>query len=173
MIDGGVDGSAVARVLIVDDSPSVRSLLARRLRAQGYELDEAPDGESGAEKAVTAPPDLVITDLHMKGISGVQLCRILRSEPATAHVPVVLLTASGDKRSRFWARSAGAAAYVSKDKIDDLVTLLPGLLASQPAPARTPERPSGGRRTIQERMSNILDTALFDSVIAGSKAMNR
>jgi len=162
--------SSLARVLVVDDSLSVRSLLALRLRAQGYQVEEAEDGESGAEKAVASVPDLVVTDLHMKGISGVQLCRILRSDPVTAHVPVVLLTASGDKRSRFWARSAGAAAYVGKDKVDELVTLLPALLATAAASSATratPERVSSGRRTIQERMSAILDAALFESVIAG------
>jgi two-component system cell cycle response regulator len=159
----------LAHVLIVDDSASVRSLLGARLRENGHVVDEAADGESGAERAVVAPPDVVVTDLLMKGISGVQLCRILRNEPATAHIPVVLLTASGDKRSRFWARSAGAAAYLSKDRLSDLVGLIPTLLASRASPAThaSLDRPVGARRTLQERMSAILDGALFDSVIAG------
>jgi two-component system cell cycle response regulator len=145
----------------------VRSLLAARLRASGFEVQEAVDGEDGAERAMLAPPDLVVTDLLMKGISGVQLCRILRSDPATAHVPVVLLTASGDKRSRFLAKSAGAAAYLSKDRLEDLVGLLPTL------PVRTSGSPASGdvgspsRKTLNERMSAVLDSALFDSVIAG------
>ncbi len=163
----------MARVLVVDDSPSVRSLLSLRLGAKGYTVDEAPDGESGADKAIARPPDVVVTDLHMKGISGVQLCRILRSEPVTAHVPVVLLTASGDKRSRFWARSAGAAAYVGKDRVEDLLEIVPRLLASPTAsahavsPVGSAEREGSSRLTAQERMSAILDAALFDSVVAG------
>jgi two-component system, cell cycle response regulator len=158
----------VARVLVVDDSSSIRSLLASRLRESGFEVDEAPDGETGCERAVARPPDIVVTDLVMKGLSGVQLCRILRSDPATAHIPIVLLTASGDKRSRFWARSAGAAAYLFKDRIDDLVGLLPTLLSQAgPPPSGPTERVPSPRRTLHERMSAILDTALFDSVIAG------
>jgi len=158
----------VPRVLVVDDSPSVRSLLTARLRACGYEVDEASDGESGAEKAVSGAPDAVVTDLNMKGISGVQLCRILRSDPATAHIPVMLLTASGDKRSRFWARTAGAAAYLGKDRLDDLVGLLPKLIASGGDPAfAVGDRGPSVRGSLQERMSAILDAALFDSVIAG------
>ncbi len=161
----------MARVLVVDDSSSVRSLIATRLRAQGYEVDEAADGESGAERALTDPPDVVVTDLVMKGISGVQLCRILRNEPATAHIPVVLLTASGDKRSRFWARSAGAAAYLGKDRLGDLDGLLPTLLLSAAAGAAVAaaerERAGPTRRTLRERISAVLDTALFESVIAG------
>lgn len=161
----------MARVLVVDDSSSVRSLIATRLRAQGYDVDEAVDGESGAERALLAPPDIVVTDLVMKGISGVQLCRILRNEPCTAHIPVVLLTASGDKRSRFWARSAGAAAYLGKDRLDDLDGLLPRLLSSvQPGSqviAAEREKSAPTRRTLHDRISAVLDTALFDSVIAG------
>src|SRR5690606_1911616 len=81
--------------------------------------------------ALAKPPDAVVTDLWMPGISGLQLCRLLRAEPATAHVPVVLLTASDDRRSRFWARHAGATAYVTKTEIDRL-TLLLGDLTSTP-----------------------------------------
>ena len=93
------------RVLVVDDSAAVRTLVSSRLREAEYEVEEAGSGEAGAERALCAPPDVVVTDLVMSGISGLQLCRLLRSDPSTAKVPVVLLTGSGDKRSRFWARS--------------------------------------------------------------------
>jgi CheY-like chemotaxis protein len=157
----------MARVLIVDDSPAVRSLLAGRLRGEGHEVTECGDGDAGAQRALTWLPDVVVTDLVMNGMSGVQLCRLLHSEEATAHLPVVLLTGSRDKRSRFWARSAGAAGYVSKDKLDDLVALIPRLaLASPPAVAGAQGR-APARRSTQERMSAILDSALFDAVIAG------
>jgi len=159
----------LARVLVVDDSPSVRALLTERLQAHGHDVEEAATGESGAEMAILSPPDVVVTDLVMAGLSGVQLCRLLRNDPATAHVPVVLLTASGDRRSRFWARSAGAAAYVGKDHLDDLVLLLPTLLpanAAPPPPAPASDR-GGSRQSLYERMSAILDAQLFDSVVAG------
>jgi len=162
----------LARVLVVDDSSSVRSLITTRLRAQGYSVDEAVDGESGAERALASPPDIVVTDLVMKGISGVQLCRILRNEPATAHIPIVLLTASGDKRSRFWARSAGAAAYLGKDRLVDLDDLLPTLLSSAATAMGSTaslqaEKAAPTRRTLHDRISAVLDVALFESVIAG------
>jgi two-component system cell cycle response regulator len=157
----------MARVLVVDDSAAVRSLLATRLRSAGHEVAESADGVSGSERALAWLPDVVVTDLVMNGMSGVQLCRLLRSEQATAHVPVVLLTGSSDKRSRFWARSAGAAAYLSKDKLDELVALVPRLSndARCGAPSSAPRASLG--RTAQERMSAILDAALFDAVIAG------
>ena len=155
----------MARVLVVDDSPSVRALLASRLKEKNHEVQEAVDAQGAMEIALASPPEVVVTDLVMRGLSGVQLCRLLRSDPATAHVPVVLLTASGDKRSRFWARSAGAAAYVSKDHLDDLVALLPNLISGTQAPTGVVK--SRARPALYERISSILDGALFDSVFAG------
>jgi two-component system cell cycle response regulator len=158
----------VALVLVVDDSPAIRTLLAQRLRAEGHDVEEAPDAEVAMERATARVPDVIITDLHMGGVSGVQLCRLLRSDAATAHVPVVLLTASGDKRSRFWARSAGAAGYVSKDRLEDVVALLK-TVAAVPTHAEpvTSAGVSRSRRPMYERISQILDAALFDSVVAG------
>lgn len=155
------------RVLVVDDSSSIRTLLEQRLRAEGYDVEEAADAETAFECATKAPPDVVVTDLVMTGLSGVQLCRLLRNDQATAHVPVVLLTASGDKRSRFWARSAGAAAYVGKDRVEDLIGLLPSLTASPRPRAATTAPTITSRRGLHERISSILDAALFESVLAG------
>jgi two-component system cell cycle response regulator len=153
----------VRRVFVVDDSAAVRARLGDRLRAEGYDVEAFPDAEHAAERALETPPDVVITDLIMPGLSGVQLCRLLRADPATTHVPVLLLTASGDKRSRFWARSAGAAAYLGKDRLDDLIATLPQLVAP---PVSMPQMARRGR-TLAERISAVFDAALFESVLAG------
>ncbi len=153
------------RVLLVDDSPSVRSLLGSRLRDKGFEVEEAPDGVVGAEKALEEPPDIVVTDLWMPGISGVQLCRLLGTEARTRHVPVILVTAESGRRTRFWARCAGAAAYVSKTDVPGLMEAISTLpLAERPALAPSTASPRG---TIHERLSQRLDAALFESVVAG------
>ena len=60
--------------------------------------------------------DAVVSDITMGALSGVQLCRLFKSDPATKDIPVVLLTAADDPRSRFWGRNAGAAAYVAKER---------------------------------------------------------
>jgi two-component system, cell cycle response regulator len=154
------------RVILVDDSASVRALLGEKLRAEGFDVVDVADAVTGAERALASPPNVVITDLWMPGISGVQLCRLLRAEPATAHVPVVLLTASDDRKSRFWARSAGAIAYVTKTRIDDLLGVLHGLTRDAlTAPPTVPR--AGLLGTIHERLSQLLDAALYESVIAG------
>src|SRR5262249_42576876 len=72
----------VQRIILIDDSPSARTLIGSKLREQGWEVDEAPDATTGAELAIASPPDAVVTDLWMPGISGLQLCRLLRAEPA-------------------------------------------------------------------------------------------
>jgi len=154
------------RVVLVDDSVTARGVLAARLRDRGFEVDEAADGVAGAELALARPPDLVMTDLWMPGISGVQLCRLLKSEPRTRDIPVLLVTGESDRRSRFWARCAGAVAYVVKT---DGRALSEALDALAPFVARTPVGPASGttRGSIQERLSQRLDAALFESVVAG------
>jgi two-component system cell cycle response regulator len=157
----------VRRVLLVDDSASARHLLAARLREQGYEVTDAPDAAVGAELALANPPHAVVTDLWMPSISGLQLCRLLRAEPATSCVPIVLLTASDDRRSRFWARCAGATAYVTKTEIDELKKILAEVTKdgeTYPPPGPVP-RSEPGR--VQARLSALLDTALYESTIAG------
>jgi two-component system, cell cycle response regulator len=159
----------VARILLVDDSASARRLLGARLRENNLEVVEVGDAAEAAESALAKPPDAVVTDLWMPGISGLQLCRLLRAEPATAHVPVVLLTASDDRRSRFWARNAGATAYVTKTEIDRLIDVLGDLTSSpktRPPPATTPTVVVT-RGNVPERLSQLLDAHLFESTIAG------
>src|SRR5688572_33279005 len=79
---------------------------------------------TGAELALSAPPAAVIADFWMPGISGIQLCRLLRTEPATADVPVILRGDDDDPRNRFWAERAGAVGYVRKGRVGDLVRML-------------------------------------------------
>lgn len=159
---------AVARILLVDDSASARALIGVRLRDMGHDVVEVARGAEAAELALEDVPDAVVTDLWMPGISGVQLCRLLRAEPATSEVPIVLLTASGDRRSRFWARHAGADAYVTKTEIDSLVHMLGDLttaMRTRPPPSMSASVVMHG--DVQERLSQLLDTSLFESTIAG------
>ena len=78
------------RIVLVDVSAASRDVMVRRLSAQGYVVESAADPIRGAEMALSAPPHAVVADFWMPAISGIQLCRLLRTEPATSEVPVIL-----------------------------------------------------------------------------------
>lgn len=112
-----------ARIILVDTSETSREVMVRRLTAQGYQVEAAADPVTGAELALSSPPAAVIADFWMPSISGIQLCRLLRTEPATAEVPVIL-RGDDDPRNRFWSERAGAVGYVRKGRMSELVRML-------------------------------------------------
>jgi two-component system cell cycle response regulator len=155
------------RILLVDVSNEPREVLVSRLSAQGYAVETADDPATGADMALSAPPAVLIADLWMPSISGVQLCRLLGAEPATAEMPVILRGAADDPRSKFWAERAGAAAYVAKGRMGELVRVLAKVVASRRTGGDFFMQLSGGDVDVRERIARHLDAALFESVIAG------
>jgi two-component system response regulator HydG len=106
------DGRGIARVLVVDDDPGVRYTLREILEAEGLEVDEAEDGEAALGRFEAAPAPLVVTDLRMPRIDGMELLRRLRSRaPGTR---VVVITAHGSERQAVEAMKAGAYDYFRK-----------------------------------------------------------
>jgi CheY-like chemotaxis protein len=112
----------VARILVVDDEPDERFLVSRALRKQGHEVTVAENGAAGLKAAREELPDLVVTDVMMPVMDGVELIRRLRGDPATAGIPI--LTASGD------IHLAGAADAVLAKPYDNarLIMLVDSLL---------------------------------------------
>jgi DNA-binding response OmpR family regulator len=101
----------VARVLVVDDDPTVREVVVSYLRAGGHQVDETGDGESVAALMRDNPADLVVLDLMLPGIDGLEVCRRLR---ASSDVPVIMLTALGTETDRVVGLELGADDYVTK-----------------------------------------------------------
>jgi two-component system KDP operon response regulator KdpE len=99
------------RILIIDDEPQITRVLRAALAAQAYEVRTANDPEEGLQVFRDWPPDLVITDLMMPGMSGVDVCRAIRSRAAT---PVLVLSVREHERSKVEALDAGADDYVTK-----------------------------------------------------------
>jgi len=107
-----VDAPAVvARVLVVEDDPNVAEVVTRYLEREGYEVDAVADGAEGLRRALAAPPDLVVLDLMLPSLSGVEVCRRLR---AVAPVPVIMLTARGEEADRIAGLELGADDYMAK-----------------------------------------------------------
>jgi two-component system, cell cycle response regulator len=154
------------RVIVVDPCDATRDMLARRLQAQGYTVDGVADPAAGADLALGSPPVAVVADLWMPTISGVQLCRLLRTEPATAEVPIILCGDTDEPRNRFWAERAGANAYVQKRRTGELVRSLARAVAAAPRQDSFFFQLAGGTLDVRDRIARYLDGALFDSVIA-------
>jgi two-component system KDP operon response regulator KdpE len=112
----------VTRVLVVDDEPQILRGLGTNLRARGYDVETAPDGEQALEIAARTHPDVVILDLGLPGIDGIDVIRGLR---AWTQIPIIVLSARDQERDKVEALDAGADDYVSKPfGMDELLARL-------------------------------------------------
>ena len=102
------------KILVVDDEKDLVDILAFNLRREQYDVATAADGEKALESARRDPPDLVILDLMMPGIGGLEVCRRMRSDPRTSRIPVIMLTAKGEETDAVVGLSQGADDYVRK-----------------------------------------------------------
>ncbi|MES2219657.1 MAG: response regulator transcription factor [Acidobacteriota bacterium] len=109
-----------SRILIVDDEPQIVRVLSMACTAQGYRVKSAPDGESALNVLKSWPADLVITDLSMPNMDGVELCREIRKQPC--NVPILVLSVRNQEKVKVEALDAGADDYVTKPfQIDELL----------------------------------------------------
>ncbi|MGB8221968.1 MAG: diguanylate cyclase [Polyangiales bacterium] len=151
------------RVLVVDDSPSIRRRVVQKLETMSFHITEASSGEEALALTLEQTFDLVVSDIEMGSITGVQLCRVFRGDPGMADIAFVLLTATKEAKTRFWGRNAGADVYLAKEDMDEL--LLPTI--EKLMKGRTPRdsvRPEV-TGTPLERVSAVLDHHLFDVVV--------
>jgi len=119
------------RILVVDDEPQLTRVLRRSLMAKGYDVRVAGDGEFALETFHDWPPDLVITDLAMPNLTGLELCRRLR---ATSDVPSIVLSVRDEEQTKVQALDAGADDYVTKPfGMDELLARIRAALRRQPA----------------------------------------
>jgi two-component system, cell cycle response regulator DivK len=102
------------RILIVEDSNSVRAILVELLTFYGYEAIEAESATEGVEKALSGTPNLIIMDLGLPDISGINAVKAMKQNPQTAHVPIIALTGSARSELRKGALNAGVVAYLEK-----------------------------------------------------------
>jgi len=110
----GVPHHRRSRVLIADDTESVRSLFERLLSTDGHEVVSAPDGRSALEAIQRDRPDVILLDVEMPGLSGLEVCRRLKADPATRLTPVVMVTGQTDLSDRIRGIEAGADEFLSK-----------------------------------------------------------
>ena len=139
---GGAYCDAVAedRVLLADDDVTVSDVVRRYLELSGMVVEVVGDGAVALDRATAEPPDLVVLDLMLPGLSGLEVCRRLRE---TSSVPIVMLTALGEESDRVLGLELGADDYVTKPFSPRELTLrVRSVLRRSREPARTPERPA-------------------------------
>jgi two-component system KDP operon response regulator KdpE len=141
----------MSRVLVVDDEPQIRRALGINLRARGYDVDLAPDGENALDVAARNHPDVVVLDLGLPGIDGVDVIRGLRG---WSEVPIVVLSVRDAESDKVAALDAGADDYVTKPfGMDELLARLRAAL----------------RRTTHAEEEAVVETADFTIDLAAKK----
>ena len=105
---------AKAKILVVDDEEDIRELVALNLSQEGYKIISCETGEEALEKAGSDLPDLIVLDLMLPGIDGLEVCKKLKSNIKTENIPVVILTAKGEETDVVTGLELGADDYVTK-----------------------------------------------------------
>jgi two-component system chemotaxis response regulator CheY len=110
------------KILIVDDCPTTRKLLGIYLKARGYEVAYAENGLDGIEKIGMNNPNLIITDLNMPYMDGIEFVKSVRADPARCDIPILMVTTEADPEERERAMSVGVNGYLVKPVTAETVT---------------------------------------------------
>jgi two-component system, OmpR family, alkaline phosphatase synthesis response regulator PhoP len=130
-----------ARILVVEDDPDIAALVTRYLDKAGFISDRAASGREALTAVTTRPPDLLVLDLMLPLVDGLEVCRIIRGNESTAGLPIIMLTARADESERIVGLELGADDYLAKPfSPNELVARVRALLrrANRAAAPRTP-----------------------------------
>ena len=161
------------RILVADDSPTIVGILQAMLEEEGYEVIPAMDGIEAISKAYQEIPDLMVLDIFMPKINGYQVCRLLKYDEITAHIPIIMLTGS-ERGDRFWSLETGADEFRTKDfEFQGLMESIERLLSASRT-ARSSKREvievletsePADEIQILSKLSYLLDRQLYRSTI--------
>ncbi|NOZ05372.1 MAG: diguanylate cyclase [Chloroflexi bacterium] len=157
-------------ILIADDSRLVLRMTGAILEGAGYKTSTVLDGFQAIQAAYEQAPDLIILDIMMPQINGYQVCRLLKSDPATTDIPVIMLTSKSQRTDRYWGLSTGADGYLTKGgDTDELLALVQELLAKhhkvRPTQPEGAVSQSSTPFSILERVNNLLDRRLYEVTV--------
>src|SRR6202008_3258084 len=129
-----------ARILVVEDEEALTTLLRYNLEAEGYEVETVARGDDADTRLKERVPDLIVLDWRRPGLSGIELCRRLRTRPDTKQLPIIMLTARGEERERVRGLATGADDYIVKPfSVPELIARVRALLR-RASPERLGER---------------------------------
>lgn len=111
----------MGRVLIVDDVQTERELIGKLVTSAGHQVTYASDGDEVVAKAKECQPNLILLDVVMARVNGFNACRLLRQDPATKDVPIVLVTSKSTTSDQFWGKRQGADDHIAKPFTPDVL----------------------------------------------------
>ena len=137
---------SAGRILVVDDEPQIRRIMRTTLTSAGYEIDDARNGEEALEKVRAFRPDLVLLDMNMPGMDGLETCRAIRSGSTVA---IIMLTVRDSEQDKVQALDAGADDFVTKPfGTPELMARIRAAMRRLPAPVNAPGKVRVGRLVI-------------------------
>jgi len=152
-----MDAVSSKRILIVEDENDVVDLLTLNLRkAGGFLISKAGDGATGLTKARAEKPDFIVLDLMLPKIPGLEVCKILKSEAATRHIPILMLTARAEEIDRVVGLECGADDYVTKPFSPREIVLRIKAILRRGATEEADDRLSAGPITIDPARHEVL-----------------
>jgi diguanylate cyclase (GGDEF)-like protein len=153
--NGGTTGGG-GTILVVDDDPDIARFVEINMRLEGFDVRIARDGEEALSAVAEEMPDLVLLDVMMPRIDGVEVCRRLRADPATAHLPVIMLTAKSLSADKVVGLTAGADDYLIKpfDTLELVARVRSTLRRNAEMRAASPLTNLPGNTRIDEEISN-------------------
>lgn len=145
------DNNDMPKILVIEDEMTLANNLSEKLKGEGYSVMLSMDGEDGLTKVRQEHPDLVVLDIMLPGLDGLSLCRIIRRDPGTNHIPIIMVTARGTEVDKIVGLESGADDYVVK----------PVALGEFLARVRAVLRRPTGRQVLQDELnSNDLQVSL-------------
>ncbi|MFO0752818.1 MAG: response regulator [Thermodesulfovibrionales bacterium] len=156
------------RILVIDDEADIVELVRYNLEKEGYSVESAPEGESALRKVKGGRYDLLVLDLMLPGIHGLDLCRTIRSDPSLSRVPIVMLTAKGEEVDRIVGLEMGADDYLAKPfSPRELVARIKAVLRRTEA-LKEPVRIRGEGDDVLRTGDIVIDRAKY-AVVAGGR----
>ena len=162
------------KILIADDSPVLRMAVSKLLEGEGFEVSTAADGIEAVTSVYETPPDLILLDVKMPRLTGYVACRLIKEDPLTAQIPVLILTSLDSEEDRYWGENSGADGYITKDSLGTgLVAAINSALATRALTDLTsaptaPMVPSMGAADVLTRVCEMLDRKLFEMTVVNS-----
>lgn len=155
------------KILLVDDSITQLETLKLRLSKVGFEVETASNGAEGYQKVFSCAPDLILSDIIMPNLNGYQFCRLVKNNPLTKKIPIILLTVLDKKIDKFWGNKSGADKFISKTaSFEDIEHAAREFIEKKPVSIQYKEvllsHPMS-EEAVQNQINNVLDELLMNS----------